>query len=316
MSKNKKTALISKVFVVLGPTASGKTAALASLSGDKYEVISCDSRQVYSELEIATAAPSCELIKHLPHHLLSIISPQQKFTAGMFMRQAQDAIKDIHERCKIAIVSGGAGFYFRALKTGMFPVETSPEARQKVAALSANEKLALLSKLDPQALVSAEEQASQGRIHPNDQYRITRALEIIFSTGTKKWSLFWEEVLAKQNDLAKDIDFRGFWLKPAADEAKQSIHKRAKEMVADGIVSEVGRVYQKYGDCEGLSTIGCKEALRVYLGKSSESELSLKLARGHLYYAKKQRVWFNKEKDIEAIKPSEFKMRWKMLEDS
>ena len=109
----------------------GKTKALSLLAGEKYEIVSCDSRQVYTGLGIATASPEPELQKRLRHHLLAILPPQESFTAGQFTKLATQAIQDIHKRGKRAVLSGGAGFYFRALKNGMFPVETPPEIRQK-----------------------------------------------------------------------------------------------------------------------------------------------------------------------------------------
>ena len=306
-----------KVLVLLGPTGSGKTEALSQLDGEKYEIVSCDSRQVYRELEIATASPESAIKKRLPHHLLSILSPKERFTAGQFVILAEQAIEDIHQRGKQAVLSGGAGFYFRALKNGMFPVETPPQIRKEVEGMSAPERLQLLKKLDPYALVSTEkgEAASQGRIHPNDNYRVLRALEITLASASdaKKWSTFWQEA-PKQVHSSK-FDFVGFWLNPEPVAHKQGLFKRAQRMIRAGIVEEVGQAYEKYGLVPCLASLGCKEALEVYLGQSLQkaSELSEKLAQAHRHYAKKQRTWLQKESSLSPILPREFARKWESL---
>lgn len=303
-----------KVLVLLGPTGSGKTEALSCLDGEKYEIVSCDSQQVYQGLEIATACPKAGVKKRLPHHLLSICSPKERFTAGQFVSLAKKAIEDIHKRGKRAVLSGGAGFYFRSLKSGMFPVQTPPEIRQKVEAMSLQERLQLLRKLDPEALISIDkrERVSQGRIHPNDQYRVLRALEIILASKGKKWSVFWQE--ARKKVSSTEYDFLGFYLKPAPLEHKQALLQRAKKMLRDGVIEEVGKVYEKYGFVPSLRALGCKEALKVYLGQASQRELPESLALAHYRYSKKQRLWLQKEK-LSPIRPRDFAREWEKLLD-
>ena len=308
-----------RVLVLLGPTGSGKTEALSRLDGAKYEVISCDSRQVYRGLEITTASPEPDLQKQLPHHLLSILSPQERFTAGQFVSLAERAIEDIHKRGKQAVLSGGAGFYFRALRKGMFPIETPLEVRQKVEKMSAPERLKLLKELDPQALVSIEkgEAASQGRIHPNDHYRVLRALEITLASASasasdsKKWSTFWQE--AQKRTPSPKFDFIGFWLNPVPSEHKEALFKRAQKMVHKGIIEEAGQAYEKYGLVPSLAALGCKEALEVYLGQAPQEDLAEKLAQSHHRYAKKQRLWLRKEDSLSPILPKDFAIRWEKL---
>ena len=299
-----------QVFVLLGPTASGKTKALSSLDEEKYEIISCDSRQVYKGLEIATASPEDSLKERLPHHLLSIISPKENFTAGYFVSLAEKAIENILERGKQPVLSGGAGFYFHALKNGMFPVETPLEAQEKVERMSRKERLELLQELDPEALLppNTKEIARQGRIHPNDHYRVSRALEITLASlpKGKTWSLFWQEASLRKKAPSK-YHFFGFWLQPSLlEEHKRVIVQRAKKMLRKGIIEEVGEVYKKYGLVPSLRSLGCKEALEVYLGQASQKDLVEKLSRAHIRYAKKQRLWLGKEKSLNPISPESF----------
>ena len=289
----------NKVYVVLGLTGTGKTNAIAQLDTQHYEIISCDSRQLYKGLEIATAAPSPELQEKLSHHLVSILAPHKKFSAGRFVRLTQRILRQIiHDRKKIPILVGGSGFYYRALKNGMFPVTTPPQIRQQVATLSSEERLTQLRQIDPQALCQANEAANKGRIHPNDDYRITRALEVNLASG-KNWLHIWQQAHIPS---ASEFDFQGVWLDYTdLSQYRAGLYERAKAMQAAGIVSEAGRIYEKYGACTGLATIGCDLALQVYLGKTKAKHLAEGLAQAHWRYAKRQRIWLRKEKGLQRI---------------
>ncbi len=296
---------IPKVFVLLGPTGSGKTKLLSQLDIDRYEVVSCDSRQIYKGLEISTAAPPKNLQKDLIHHLVSICSPKERFTAGQFVTKASVAIYDIVSRNKIPILAGGSGFYFRALKTGMFPIATPPEVRKKVEQILPETRLKLLQEIDPKALCK-DGILKSGCIHPNDNYRITRALEIIYASGGKKWTTFWLNAHQKREKFCNQFHFSGFWIDIVPHEHRISLLERAKKMVKEGIIEEVGAIYEKYSFCAGLSSLGCQEALAVYLKQASHTELAYKIAQSHYHYVKKQRTWLKKENSLDIILSEEF----------
>ena len=303
------------VLVLLGPTASGKTKALSELDGKCYEIVSCDSRQIYKGLETITAAPSMELQKQLRHHLVSCLEPKESITAGCFARLAKQAFRDIISRKKTPILVGGSGFYYRALSTKMFPVETPMSVHKQIESMSKAERLRLLKKLDPQALISIPgEIARNGRIHPNDTYRVFRALEITLASG-KKWSSFWQNASSIEDTSAKnEFSFHGVWFDPEDTDYAKALSQRTQEMVKADIVTEVGQVYEKYGLCPGLVSLGCRAALEVYKGEAFEKDLAERLFQLHRQYAKKQQKWLRKEKQIKAIVPQDFTENWSLLE--
>ena len=310
------------VPVILGLTGIGKTQTLAQLDGNRYEVISCDSRQIYKGLEIATAAPSQVLQQRLTHHLISILAPTKKFSAGRFARLAQRKILQVQAQQKVALLAGGSGFYYRALQSGMFPVTTPKAIQKQVAAMSVLARLKLLRQIDPQALCAANETARNGRIHPNDDYRITRALEINLASG-KQWLELWQETQAhaarssshpnKNNMLPNNnppnLQFQGVWLDYDDIAAfQQGLLERAQQMVAAGIAAEAAAIYEKHGACSALAaTLGSDLALQVHLGQTESAGLAERLAQAHWRYAKKQRNWFRRQSNLQRMTLAHFK---------
>ncbi len=164
------------VLVCLGPTGSGKTQFTSELDPQSYEIISCDSRQVYRGLEIGSAAPPSELQRRLRHHLVAFLEPSHQITAGIFKKLARDAIHKTVRQKKIPLIVGGSGFYYQALRTSMFSTDNCPKAQREVQSLNHDQRLALLKEKDPDALVQHGEAAEAGKIHPNDSYRVARAV--------------------------------------------------------------------------------------------------------------------------------------------
>ena len=199
----------NKVYVILGLTGTGKSKTVAQLDKARYEVVSCDSRQFYKGLEITTAAPTQAQQEKITHHLVSFLTPNKKFSAGRYIRLAKRKIREIiHIRKKTPILVGGSGFYYRALKSGMFPLKTPVEIQQQVAMLTPAQRLQRLYEIDANALCDVNKAAIEGRIHPNDDYRISRALEVNLTSG-KNWLQIWQE--ARQNHNS-EFDFHGVWL--------------------------------------------------------------------------------------------------------
>ena len=163
------------LVVLLGPTASGKTAlSLALAEHFSGEIVSCDSVAVYREMEIGTAKPSPAERRQVPHHLIDVADPSEAFTAGDYSRLARAALADITARKKLPIVTGGTGLYLRALIDGLFPApQRSEEIRTRLrtaeAAKGANWLHRILTRLDP---------AAAQQIHPNDLPKLVRAIEV------------------------------------------------------------------------------------------------------------------------------------------
>lgn len=169
----------SEPFVLTGPTASGKTALLLEVMAGRAEVVSADSVLVYRGLDIGTAKPTPEERQRLPHHLVDILDPKERMSLGLFLDLARQTLEDLAQRQKRAVISGGTVYYLRHLLYGQPqtpPIE--PEIRQRVQRLLEEQGPSrlrlLLEEVDP---------PSAARIHPNDLYRITRALEVYWQTG-------------------------------------------------------------------------------------------------------------------------------------
>ncbi len=170
-----------KIIALVGPTASGKTSLAVKLAKNiNGEIISADSRLVYKDFNIGTAKPTTEEKQSIPHYLIDIADPKDDFTVSIYKKQAENAIKDILQKGKIPIITGGTGFYVKALLEGLdIPKVTPDEEFRKEMAIFAekNGREALHKKL---AEVDPE---SAQKFHPNDRFRVIRALEVHKSLG-------------------------------------------------------------------------------------------------------------------------------------
>jgi tRNA dimethylallyltransferase len=298
------------VFALLGPTGAGKTALTQALDPERFEIVSCDSRQVYSELDIITAMPSRAERARIRHHVIDFLSPRDTIHAGRYVELARAAIADILERGKTPWIVGGAGFYFRALRYGLFEVETSAAVRETVRALSPEGRLNELRRLDPAALVAPGQPLQSGRLHPNDAYRVARALEITLSSGTP-WSEHWRRRLASRAD---EWSLYGWRLELDTESYEAGLRRRCAAMIAAGASAEAERVFARYGACPGLETLGAAEALGLARGEINADELAARLFDAHRRYAKRQRTWLRSETDLNAITPEELAVRMERIQ--
>lgn len=277
-----------EIRVIAGPTGSGKTALAIELSAEEYEVVSCDSRQIYADMEIGTAAPDKEERSRLTHHLVGIVSPAETMTAAAYRERAIEVIGKILSRGRIPVIVGGTGFYYMALKAPPFDVPPTPELRAELSAMTHGERVERLREVDPGSFL---------RFHENDQYRVKRALEITLASG-KPWSVFWKE--AKERE--PDFKYAGVRLEPEIPELTERLRHRAKLMIEKGFVDEAVRIRETYGeDCHGLSSLGYREALDCALGRMTKDELIEKIVELHVTYAKSQIKWFRREKELRPV---------------
>ncbi|RME65310.1 MAG: tRNA (adenosine(37)-N6)-dimethylallyltransferase MiaA, partial [Nitrospirae bacterium] len=168
-----------RVIVLLGPTASGKTSlSILIAKALKTEIISADSMQIYRGMDIGTAKPTKEQLTQVPHHMIDIVEPSERFSVGQYIRAVVPIIERLHSEGKIPLVVGGTGLYIRAMTKGLFEVPQPPQGlREKLKEIAKEDPQSLfteLQKLDPE---KAEE------LNPTDLRRIIRALEVIFTTG-------------------------------------------------------------------------------------------------------------------------------------
>jgi len=279
------------LVVVLGPTASGKTAlslALAERFGG--EIVNCDSIAMYREFEIGTAKPSAAERAQAPHHLLDIIDPLGYITAGEYARRARPVLRQIAERGKLPIVVGGTGLYLRALLEGLFPgPERSEELRERLRQRAEQRGSGylhrLLRRLDP---------AAAAKVHAHDTPKLIRAIEVCIASRQRM-----TEMWKRGRDPLTGFRILRLGLNPDRDQLYLRINARAQRMFESGLVEETQRLLEKYGEAaRPLSSLGYKQAAQL-LRREIDSVTAVAAAQqAHRNYAKRQMTWFRREPDV------------------
>ena len=279
--------------IVLGPTGSGKTALSLELA-ERFngEIVSCDSVAVYRGMELGTAKPTAEERARIRHHLIDVTAPDVPFTAGEYSRQARAALKDIAERGKLPIVTGGTGLYLRALTEGLIMVPARQEGLRERLALSRERHGVgwlhrVLQRMDP---------ASAARIHANDTPKLTRAIEICMAMRRPMSGVLVIQVQAK--DPLTGFRLLRIGLNPPRSALYERLNKRATAMFAAGLVEETRGLLQQYGPVKALDSLGYRQALAVLSGAMNEVEAVEAAQQGHRNYAKRQMTWFRREPDV------------------
>jgi tRNA dimethylallyltransferase len=279
------------LVVVLGPTASGKTAlALAIARCFHGEIVNCDSIAMYRDFEIGTAKPTATERAEIPHHLLDFVEPSASVTAGGYARQAREAVREISARALLPIVSGGTGLYLRALLEGLFAgPQRSEDLRNNLrrrAEESGPERIhRILRRLDPSAA---------GRIHANDVPKVIRAVEVCL-TSRRPMTELWQE----GRDPLRGFRILRLGLNPEREALYTRINQRATKMFAEGLIAEAQQLWKRYGDeARPLTSLGYKQAMQVLRGETNQ-KLALEAAQqAHRNYAKRQMTWFRREPEV------------------
>ena len=284
---------MNNLICIAGPTASGKTAlsiALAQELGG--EIVSCDSMQVYKRMDIGTAKPTAEEMAGIPHHMLSVAEPWEDFSVGKYCAMATPIVDDILSRGKTAIVVGGTGLYMDALIKGndFAPVPSTGrrEELEKIAAEQGIEAvIEMLRKVDPE---SAE------RLHPSDQKRIIRAMEVYLETG---------ETITEHNRKTQLLPprYNPVWF--ALEDADRAalyarIDRRVEIMLAQGLIAEIeGLLAEGVPEkCTAMQAIGYKEFVDALQGRSSMETATALVQQSSRKYAKRQLTWFRRNSQI------------------
>lgn len=286
------------LLVVLGPTATGKTEVaveVALLSGG--EVVSADSMLVYKYMDVGTAKPTSKERQGITHHLIDIVAPDQEFSVAHYQKMAQDTIADIRRRSKLPILAGGTGLYIQSVIDGykFGEVGIDYDLREKLHNYAhLHGKMALhdyLKKVDPD---------TASRLHPNDQKRITRALEIYEITGKPASSLH----AGKKKLWYKDL----FGLHMSRDQLYDQVNKRVDKMLAQGLVQEVSKLLQAGYDTGLVSMqgLGYKEIAAYLKGQIDLERAVYLIKRDTRRFAKRQLTWFRRDSRIKWINVKEY----------
>ena len=280
------------ILVICGPTASGKTALAAELALRFHgEVVSADSMQVYRRMDIGTAKPTPEEMRGVPHHMIDVADPEENYSVARYVAQAVPIVDGILAQGKLPIIAGGTGLYIDSLVAGrqFAPFEPDSGLRQELQARVKSEGLpelyAQLQTLDPNAAQ---------RIHPNDEKRIVRALEVCLSTG-KTLSRHNAETRALPRRYTPLTIALGFRERPWMWER---IDRRVDGMMARGLEREVRDLLASGvpRECTAMQAIGYKELAAAILEGRPLSEGAEEVKLRTRQYAKRQLTWFRRNK--------------------
>lgn len=271
-----------RTLILLGPTGIGKTAvALALAEHWPIEVVSADSRQVYRGLDIATAKPTPREQRRVPHHLLDLLRPGERYSAGRFALEASEVIAAIRARGGFPAVVGGTGLYLRALTEGLFAEPPLDRPRREALAH-------ITAAMDNHTLVRWASRLDQDFPGGGGRQRATRAIEMALLTGRP---LSWW-----QRTAATGASVRGWTVRLTLPRAvlHQRVAARAAEMVRRGLVEEVAAALADGAPLHGpgMDGIGVREAVDVLQGRLERDQLVEAIAVATRQYAKRQETWF------------------------
>ena len=280
------------VICVAGPTASGKTAIAVKLA-KKYngEVVSADSMQIYSGMDIATAKPDFDEMQGIPHHLIGFLSPSDNYSVAQFTQTAANIIKDIDSRGKMPIIAGGTGLYVDSLINNISFAEGNTDERLRQELKAKAEKEGIQPLIDELREFDPE---SADRIEPNNIKRVIRAIEIYRTTGI---------TMTEQNIRSRSIESPYDAVKIGLKAQNRQflydrINLRVDIMVEKGLIDEAKAVLSRQCSQTAQKAIGYKELVPYINGEVSLEEALEELKKQTRRYAKRQLTWFKRDKDI------------------
>ena len=285
-----------KVIVIVGPTASGKTSLSIELAKKiNGEIISCDSMQIYKDMNIGSAKPTTEEMQGIKHYLIDIVEPTERFSVAEYKKRAEKAIEEILKKGKTPIVIGGTGLYANSLIYGIEynEIEFDEKFRSKLMKKAeTDDGLQLLyeeaKKIDPIAVE---------KISNNDKKRIIRILEIYNSTGKNK-----TEQEQESRKKAIKYDYKVFALNMERAILYERINKRVDIMIRQGLIEEVKNILKKYNEFPtAMQAIGYKEIVEYLKGYLTKQDAIDKIKQESRRYAKRQITWFKKIENVKWL---------------
>lgn len=281
------------VIVIAGPTASGKTALSIKLAKElNGEIISCDSMQIYKEMDIGTAKVTKEEAEGIKHYLIDIVSPNERYTVSNFKKDSKNAIKEILNKGKTPIIVGGTGLYVDSLIYEIEYQDMEFDINYRNELMEKAETNEGLKELYEQA--KTIDSKAMEKISSNDKKRIIRVLEIYKATGKTKTEL---EILSRQKEV--EYNYKVFVVNMDREKLYNRIDKRVDIMIENGLVEEVEKIYNKYNEFPtAMQGLGYKEVVEYLQGKINKEEMIKKIKKESRHYAKRQLTWFRKDKNF------------------
>ncbi len=275
---------------LVGATGVGKTKSSLAIAKEFHaEIISMDSRQIYRGFRIGTAQPSREVLAEVPHHLVDFLPPEERFSAGDFVRHVKEILET--NPTKSYILVGGTGLYLQALTEGLAEIPKVSEKNrlecermlEREGSASFYEKVC---KIDPE---------SAQALLPQDRQRLLRALEVFLETGRK----FSEIRKSRVGGIGK---VKTFWLSRNRETLYRRIDERVLQMVSDGWKEEVVNLYETVPmDAPAWQSLGYREWTLYLEGKLRQEELIDSVQKGSRHYAKRQLTWFRHQTEAEIV---------------
>ncbi|MCR4930916.1 MAG: tRNA (adenosine(37)-N6)-dimethylallyltransferase MiaA [Bacteroidales bacterium] len=282
---------MKRLIVIVGPTAIGKTAAAIEVARQlQTEIVSCDSRQFYKELDIGVARPSPEELAAAKHHFIACRSVTEPYNAFDYEHDALNTLSTIFESHDTAVAVGGSGLYVDALCNGinLLP-DPTPELRaelsQKIANGHLDELLGELQRLDPEYYAIVDRQ---------NPMRIQRALETIYTSGQPYSSLIGKKLPQRPFDIVK------IGLQCERTELKERIYRRVDMMMGQGLLDEVHSLLP-FRSLNTLNTVGYKEVFEYLDGRCTIGQATTNIKNHTWQYAKKQLTWLKRYDEIKWV---------------
>ena len=280
-----------KVIVICGPTASGKTALSIELAKKiDGEIISCDSMQIYKDMNIGTAKVTKEEMQGIQHYMIDFVSPDTRYSVADYKNDAEKAIETIINKGKIPIIVGGTGLYVDSLIYGIeYPEIKFDEEYRKRLEKEADEKgLEFLynkaKEIDKQAMQ---------KISLNDKKRIIRVLEIYHATGKTKTE---QEIESRKKEIK--YEYKVFAINMNREKLYERINIRVDKMIENGLIEEVENLKKKYNHFPtAMQGLGYKEVVEYLQNQITRDEMIEKIKQESRRYAKRQLTWFRKNKE-------------------
>ena len=283
------------LIVITGPTAIGKTSLAITIARFfNTEIVSCDSRQFFKEMQIGTAKPSQEELNQVKHHFINSHSISDKFSVGDFEKQGIEVIQNIFLAHDIAVLVGGSGLYIKAITTGFDELpQSDPKIREDLNSLYQNEGITALQQklkqVDPNYFLEVD---------LNNPQRVIRALEVSISSGLPFSSYH------SNNHKTRPFNIIKIGLNTARDLLYRRINFRVDQMLKDGLIEEVKSLIL-YRHLNALNTVGYSEIFEFLDDKISLNQAVEKLKQNTRRFAKRQLTWFRKDEEIKWFEPEE-----------
>jgi len=275
-----------KGIVILGPTAVGKTSLSIKLAKTlKTEIISADSAQVYTGMDIGTAKVDLEEAQGIFHHMIDIVEPVSKYNVGEFQKKVNTILEKFEIEEKTPILVGGTGLYINSVTNGLAELpQSEPGLREELDSRTAEELYEELERIDPCAAKD---------IHPNNKRRVERAVEIFHLTGEKF------SVISKRNIKRNNFNFIKIGLERDRSSLYERINLRVDLMIEGGLIEEVKKLHTIYGEhLRKINVIGYSEIMDYFSGEITLEEAVFQIKQNSRRYAKRQFTWFKNDPDV------------------